>query len=132
MKIVTSSTLPPPSPLPVFSSMPLSSTRYNIVGLTATLYTFPFTLAGIRLSQITPDILLHPFHPHSCRYCLLDFSSALSITLTDRKRSQEESIGSVPMFARVVLTVFQISCGLLSVPSICFTGTSKQIQLDRT
>ena len=28
-----------------------------------TLHTFTFTLAGTRLSQITPDILLHPFHP---------------------------------------------------------------------
>ncbi len=29
------------------------------------LYTFPFTLAGTRLSQITPDIPLQPFH-HAC------------------------------------------------------------------
>ena len=37
----------------------------------ATLYTFPFTLSGTRLSQITPDILLHPFHPA----CTLFFTS---------------------------------------------------------
>ena len=41
------------------------SNPFNIAVLTATLYTFPFTLAGTRLSQITPDILLHPFH-HAC------------------------------------------------------------------
>ena len=34
------------------------SNPYNIAGLTATLYTFPFTLAGTLVSQITPDILL--------------------------------------------------------------------------
>ena len=46
---------------------------YNIAGLTATLYTFPFSLAGTRLSQIIrdPDILLHPFHPA----CTLFFTS---------------------------------------------------------
>ena len=47
------------------------SNPYNIAGLTATLYTFPFTLAGTLLSQITPDILLHPFHPA----CTLFFTS---------------------------------------------------------
>ena len=34
------------------------SNQYNIAGLTATLYPFPFTLAGTLVSQITPDILL--------------------------------------------------------------------------
>ena len=38
---------------------------YTIAGLTTVLYTFPFTLAGNLLSQITPDTLLHPFHPPS-------------------------------------------------------------------
>ena len=47
------------------------SNPYNIAGLTATLYTFPFSLAGTLLSQITPDILLHPFHPA----CTLFFTS---------------------------------------------------------
>ena len=47
------------------------SNPYNIAGLTATLYTFPFTLADTRLSQITPDILLQPFHPA----CTLNRSS---------------------------------------------------------
>ena len=51
------------------------SNPYNIAGLTATLYIFPFTLAGTLLSQITPDILLHPFHPA----CTLVFTSLLQI-----------------------------------------------------
>ena len=51
------------------------SNPYNIADLTATLYTFPFILAGTRLSQITPDILLHPFHPA----CTLFFTSLLHV-----------------------------------------------------
>ena len=39
------------------------SSPYTIVGLTTELYTFPFTLAGNLLSQITLDTFLHPFHP---------------------------------------------------------------------
>ena len=39
------------------------SSPYTIAGLTAELYTFPFTLAGNLLSQINPDTFLHPFHP---------------------------------------------------------------------
>ena len=60
------------------------SNPYNIAGLTPTLYTFPFTLAGTLLSQITPDILLHPFHtactlfftslPHSPLLCTVETS----------------------------------------------------------
>ena len=38
------------------------SSPYTIPGLTTELYTFPFTLAGNLLSQITRDTLLHPFH----------------------------------------------------------------------
>ena len=34
-----------------------------ILNLTTELYTFPFTLAGNLLSQITPDTFLHPLHP---------------------------------------------------------------------
>ena len=39
------------------------SSPYTIAGLTTEVYTFPFTLAGNLLSQITPDTFLHPFHP---------------------------------------------------------------------
>ena len=47
------------------------SSPYTIAGLTTEFYTFPFTLAGKLLSQITPDTLLHPFHPA----CTLFFTS---------------------------------------------------------
>ena len=40
-----------------------ASNPYTIAGLTTELYTFPFTLAGNLLLQITPDTLPHPFHP---------------------------------------------------------------------
>ena len=39
------------------------SSPYTIAGLITELYTFPFTLAGNLLSQITSDTFLHPFHP---------------------------------------------------------------------
>ena len=39
------------------------SSPYTIAGLTTELYTFPFTLVGNLLSQITPNTFLHPFHP---------------------------------------------------------------------
>ena len=47
------------------------SSPCTIVGLTTELYTFPFTLPGNLLSEITPDTLLHPFHPS----CTLFFTS---------------------------------------------------------
>ena len=47
------------------------SSPYTIAGLTTELYTFPFTLAGNILSQITFDTLLHPFYPS----CTLFFTS---------------------------------------------------------
>ena len=65
------STLPPPPLPPVFFVSTAVSNPFTIAGLTATLYTFPFTLAGTRLSQMTPGILLHPFHPA----CTLFFTS---------------------------------------------------------
>ena len=47
------------------------SSPYTIVGLITELYTFPFTLAGDLLLQITADAFLHPFHPA----CHLFFTS---------------------------------------------------------
>ena len=49
------------------------SSPYTIAGLTIELYTFPFTLAGNLLSQITPDIFLHLFHP-ACNFLFTSFS----------------------------------------------------------
>ena len=54
------------------------SSLYTIAGLTTKLYTFPFTLAGNLLSQITPDTLLHQFHPA----CTLFFTSLLQPPLS--------------------------------------------------
>ena len=47
------------------------SSPYTIASLITELYTFLFTLAGNVLSQITPDSLLHAFHPA----CTLFFTS---------------------------------------------------------
>ena len=54
------------------------SSSCTITGLTTELHTFPFTLAGNLLSQITPDTLLHPFHPA----CTLFFTSLLQPPLS--------------------------------------------------
>ena len=54
------------------------SSPYTIAGLTTELYTFPFTLAGNLLSQITPDALLHQFHPA----CTLFFTSLSQLPLS--------------------------------------------------
>ena len=54
------------------------SSPYTIAGLTIELYTFPFTLAGNLLSQITPDTLLHPFYPA----CNLFFTSLSQLPLS--------------------------------------------------
>ena len=54
------------------------SSLYTIAGLTTKLYTFPFTLAGNLLSQITPHTFLHPFHPA----CSLFFISLSQVPLS--------------------------------------------------
>ena len=54
------------------------SSPYNIAGLTTEQYTFPFTLVGNLLSQITPDTFLHPFHPA----CTLPFTSLSQLPLS--------------------------------------------------
>ena len=53
------------------------SSPYIIVGLTTELYTFPFTLAGNLLLQITPDTFLHLFHSA----CTLFFTSLSQLPL---------------------------------------------------
>ena len=70
------------------------SSPYNIAGLTTELYTFPFTLAGNLLPQITPDTLLHPFHPA----CTLFFTplSQLPLSCTnDPKYLNSFTLGTV-------------------------------------
>ena len=52
------------------------SSPYTIASLTTKLYTSPFTIAGNLLSQITPNIFLHLFHP----VCTLLFTSLSQLT----------------------------------------------------
>ena len=54
------------------------SSSYTMVGITTELYTFPSTLAGNLLSQITPDTFLHPFHSA----CALFFTSLSQLPLS--------------------------------------------------
>ena len=56
------------------------SSRCTIAGLTTELYTFPFTLADILLSQITPDTFLHLFHS-TCTPLFTSFSYLNFFTL---------------------------------------------------
>ena len=51
------------------------SSPYTIAGPTTELYTFPFTVAGNFLSQITPGTFLYPFHFS----CTLFFTSLLQL-----------------------------------------------------
>ena len=48
---------------------------------TTELYTFPFTLSGNLLSQITPDTLLHSFHPACTLFFTFLSQSPLSCTV---------------------------------------------------
>ena len=54
------------------------SNPYTIAGFTTVLYTFPFTLDGNLLSQITPDAFLNPFHSS----CTLLFTSLSQLPLS--------------------------------------------------
>ena len=110
------------------------SNPYNIAGLTATLYTFPFTLAGTRLSQITPDILLQPFHPactlfftslpHSPLLCTVEprylkSSTGFEINTRPLARGDWKSRGMSRIFAQVVRLAsgyFNLFCQL---PGMC-------------
>ena len=81
------------------------SSPYTIAGLTTELYTFPFTLAGNLLSQITPDTFLHPFHPA----CTLLFTSLsqppLSCTI-DSKYLNSFTLGTFVSSIFIVLLSF--------------------------
>ena len=78
------------------------STPYTIAGLTTELYTFPFTLAGNLLSQITPDNFLFPFHP-ACNL-FFTFLSQLPLSCTvDPKYLNSFTLGN---FVSSIFTVF--------------------------
>ena len=108
MKIATSSTMPPPYPPPV-------SSLYNIAGLTATLYTFPFTLPGTLLSQITHDILLHPFHPACTLFHTLHYFEQLSPGNWNHPLSPPLLAFSLLSKAYLQLSSFASTCSLLSL-----------------
>ena len=83
------------------------SSPYTIAGLTTKLYTYPFTLAGNLLSQITPDTLLHPFHPACTLFFTSLSQSPLSCTV-DPKYLNSFTLGTF------VSSIFTVS---LSFPS---------------
>ena len=77
------------------------SSPYTIAGLTTELYTFPFTLAGNLLSQITPDTLLHPFHPARTLFFISLSQPSLSCTV-DPKYLNSFTLGT---FVSSIFTV---------------------------
>ena len=60
------------------------SSPYTIAGLTIELSTFPFTLAGNLLSQITPDTFFHSFHP-ACTFLFISLSQLPLSCIVDPK-----------------------------------------------
>ena len=78
------------------------SSPYTIAGLTTELYTFPFTLAGNLLSQITPDTLLHLLHPACTLYFTSLSQSPLSCTV-DPKYLNSFTLGTF------VFSIFTVS-----------------------
>ena len=75
---VTSSTLPPSFPPPVFSSVPPSPTRTTLLVLLPP-YNLPFHSSGY--SPVADHYWHSSLTIPSCPYSLLHFTSALSITL---------------------------------------------------
>ena len=77
------------------------SSPYTIAGLTTKLYTFPFTLAGSLLSQITPDTLLYSFHPA----CTLFFTSLSQSPLSYTVDPKYLNSFALDTFASSIFTV---------------------------
>ena len=77
------------------------SSPYTVAGLTTELYTFSFTLAGNLLSQITPDTLLHPFHP-ACTLFFTSLSQPLLSYTVDPKYLNSFTLGT---FVSSIFTV---------------------------
>uniref|UniRef100_A0A8C4SUY0 Alpha-macroglobulin receptor-binding domain-containing protein n=1 Tax=Erpetoichthys calabaricus TaxID=27687 RepID=A0A8C4SUY0_ERPCA len=72
-------------------------------------YTFPFTLVGIRLSQITPDTLLHLLHPA----CTLFFTSLphspLLCAVDPKYLNSSTSSNSTPFILTIPLTTISFT-----------------------
>ena len=81
------------------------SSPYTITGLTTELYTFPFTLAGNLLSQITPDTFFHSFHPAYTLFFTSLSQLPLSCTV-DPKYLNSFTLG---IFLSSIFTFFIIS-----------------------
>ena len=77
------------------------SSLYTIAGHTTELYTFPFTLAGNLLSQITQDTFLYPFHPA----CTLFFSSHSQLPLPCTVDSKYLNSFTLGTFVSSIFTV---------------------------
>ena len=85
------------------------SNPYDIAGLTATVYTFPFTLACTLLSQITPGILLHPFHPARTLFFTSLQHSPLLCTVEPRYLKSSTFTSSSPCIFTVPLPLSCLS-----------------------
>ena len=70
------------------------SNSYTIASLITELYTFPFTLAGNLLSQITLDAFLYPFHP-ACTLLFTSLSQLLLSCTVDPKYLNSFTLGTV-------------------------------------
>ena len=82
------------------------SSPYTFAVLTTKLYTFPFTLAGNLLSQITPDTFLHSFHSA----CTLFFASLPQLPLSCTVDPKYLNSFTLDAFASSIFTI------LLSFP----------------
>ena len=69
------------------------SSPYTIAGLTTELYTFPFTLAGNLLLQITRDTLLYLFHP-ACTLFFTFLSQSPLSCIVDPKYLNSFTLGT--------------------------------------
>ena len=98
------STLPPPAPPPVFSTVPPSPVRATLLVSSCTPSLSLYPVNPTSLSQITPDILLHPFHPA----CTLFFTylphSQLLCTVDPRYLKSSSFATSYPCILTVPLS----------------------------
>ena len=85
------------------------SSPYIIACFTTELYAFPFTLADNLLSQITPDTLLHLFHPACTLFFIFLLQPPLSCTV-DPKYLNSFTLGT---FLSSIFTVWS------SLPTLC-------------
>ena len=83
------------------------SSPYTITVLTTELYAFHFTLAGNLVSQITPDTLLHPFHP-ACTLFFTSLSQPLLSCTVDPKYLNSFTLGTFVFPIFTVLSSFSL------------------------